>query len=758
MVDAACVPQFAAAARGAVALIIDGFFCSATLLNSCGKSQSQYVLTGFHCIRHIVESRVASGFPNGAINSFLDVTVIYNWRSHGCSKAQPPLGWRDGVQSTFGAYISAYANDTDFVLLKLARNPPAHFEVRANGWNANKQLPVKSALLHFPAGDLLKVSVPDGVPTLRRFCPSCCTDSDSPAKGEAHCWRSEEFRVVNYSVGSSAPGSSGGALLDASGAVIGAMHGGYASCAHPHDDFFSRFSEMYNNSLRYDQPLYGARLQPHIDPEPDGSYACRAANLFNESLHRRPFIHVECSSDPEIAIANAEAREVVLELHPHAWFEAILTIALSTSPSANVGLRIVIQDVHDVFESQSLHSNITVPPSSINFEASSYFCNFSRGRWYEPCEVGLRALRFGVRAKVWFDVITSDAEYTDVVPEPIYLEASQQRVGRQSPLCAVYKLDTTEVMGATNQAKIALQGSLSCASDPCSMWPDTVGDIRIHIDQPSVVSLGGKFFSNGALYDRCPIVHTQPVLTTSSKFETSTLLAPGRYVFQTQVANSSIRYSSVHSACEALSRDMHLAPPITCQVKNYDGLSILKTDHITASDIDGDGRPEVILRLIVEDKVVLRLDTCGSTVDLRLRLYGGCPYKQILEGGVAGDGRSTLIEDGDGGNQRICEGRSKIGSYGNDAFISGRLDKGEYWLLVDSDGDDAFTLFNPWHVNVQCSSSKGDDGSVVYIQGSVQFGEYLGMSLTLGACVWLLMTIWSMARRRNNPTKQTILV
>ena len=49
------------------------------------------------------------------------------------------------------------------------------------------------------------------------------------------------------------------------------MHGGYATCAHPRDDFFGQLALAYTNPKRYEQPAAAAALWPHIDPRPSGS-------------------------------------------------------------------------------------------------------------------------------------------------------------------------------------------------------------------------------------------------------------------------------------------------------------------------------------------------------------------------------------------------------------------------------------------------------------------------------------------------------
>lgn len=259
MVDVGCDPAWSDVSRGVVALLLDGGLCTGSLLNARptppDPTSGPLLLTGFHCVRHIVEQRVTAGWPDGAIGSFLPITVIYNWRSPGCAHPQAPEPWRGaGLQASYGASLVAYANDSDTALLRLAAPPPASFRARLNGWNAEAAPPRHVATIHHPSGDLQKLAVSWSAPALSLFCPGCCTPEGRRVVPAQRCWRHSEWL---YDVGSSSHGSSGAPLFDSEGLVVGQMHGGYATCAHPRDDYFGTLAAAYNNSLRYVRAVAG---------------------------------------------------------------------------------------------------------------------------------------------------------------------------------------------------------------------------------------------------------------------------------------------------------------------------------------------------------------------------------------------------------------------------------------------------------------------------------------------------------------------
>eukprot|EP00962_Isochrysis_galbana_P061993 scaffold49244_cov191-Isochrysis_galbana.AAC.1 len=67
-------------------------------------------------------------------------------------------------------------------------------------------------------------------------------------------------------------------------------------------------------------------------------------------------------------------------------------------------------------------------------------------------------------------------------------------------------------------------------------------------------------------------------------------------------------------------------------------------------DLDGDGRPELLLRVFIAPGVTsFSIDTCGSASDGRIRLFAGCPW-----GGGALALSRPLLEDGDSGTVERC--------------------------------------------------------------------------------------------------------
>ena len=128
MVDAACEPAWTRAARGVVALLIDRSICSGTLINTLGgRREKPLLLTAFHCVRALVEQRIAAArraraaalkapaAPAASAANTTEVSAealaglaglvplhaLFNWESTGCGAAaaelegaRPPVGLR----------------------------------------------------------------------------------------------------------------------------------------------------------------------------------------------------------------------------------------------------------------------------------------------------------------------------------------------------------------------------------------------------------------------------------------------------------------------------------------------------------------------------------------------------------------------------------------------------------------------------------------------------------------------------------------
>lgn len=233
-VDAMCpssLPSGATAARDATTLIetltFDKFgvasshTCTATLLSDNAGTGVPHLLTADHCVSNQVQ----------AANTY----VWTWWRASACnatSAAQTSYGdWGNVEAFADYLYSETKSKGTDVALLRLdlygslpelGGEPPA-----LAGWNASTFSSGQVSAFHHPSGDWLKYS-----------------------SGQA-TYKSSNFLKVTWSTGVTEGGSSGGALLNSAGQVIGTLWGGSSFCATPTlPDYYGRFSGAYSRGLR----------------------------------------------------------------------------------------------------------------------------------------------------------------------------------------------------------------------------------------------------------------------------------------------------------------------------------------------------------------------------------------------------------------------------------------------------------------------------------------------------------------------------
>lgn len=204
------------AGKSVCRVIIDGnTLCTGTLLNNTANDGTPYVLTAAHCLNNS--------------NEFQTTIFTFNYQSPNC------VSFMEGnfYQSLSGSKLRSYAEDLDVALLEINDLPPATYQPVWAGWNRSTSITAPVTTIHQPQGDVKKIAKANHVPTKASFYTSLF-------KPDSH------WRVDRWDSGSSQEGSSGAALFDAQGYVIGSLSGGSASCSNPVNDNFSRFEKAWS--------------------------------------------------------------------------------------------------------------------------------------------------------------------------------------------------------------------------------------------------------------------------------------------------------------------------------------------------------------------------------------------------------------------------------------------------------------------------------------------------------------------------------
>jgi hypothetical protein len=188
--------------RGVVMLLIGGVMgCTGSLVSNTDGDCRPLVLTANHCL---------STSPEAASTTF-----AFNYERPACDDGVPSTS-----QTLTGSSLVATYDSSDFTLLELDQPPPQDFDAYFVGWSRSPDPPAESRTIHHPKGDTKKISE-DLEPAV--------VSPQSPSK----------WRVTNWELGTTEPGSSGSPLLDTAARIRGALSQGIAACdnLNGYDDF-----------------------------------------------------------------------------------------------------------------------------------------------------------------------------------------------------------------------------------------------------------------------------------------------------------------------------------------------------------------------------------------------------------------------------------------------------------------------------------------------------------------------------------------
>jgi len=235
------------------------FYCTGSLMNNTSQDFSNLLLSAAHCSNDF--------FGGHATDEDYSKWVFYfNYESVGCSNT--------GSQeySVIGAEKLAIADNpsdvgSDFLLLRFLQDIPPKYNPYYCGWDAGVGNSTHGVGIHHPDGDIKKIS----------------TYTSSLGSGS---WGSalNTHWIVNWVAtenghGVTEGGSSGSALFDDEGLVIGALTGGESSCANPSaTDLYGKVSYSWESN----GDLASQQLKPWLDPGNTG--ILKMPGSFNDNL------------------------------------------------------------------------------------------------------------------------------------------------------------------------------------------------------------------------------------------------------------------------------------------------------------------------------------------------------------------------------------------------------------------------------------------------------------------------------------------
>ena len=218
-------------------IILNGFVCTGTLINNTSNDRAPYFLTANHC-------------ESGSTSTW---AFRFNWISPDPSCGNT-LASEDATeeQTTSGATVLAANPKSDMKLLQLDGGLDSSWNLNWAGWDRSGTAPEFVVGIHHPSGDIMKVCRENQAPST--------TLLDFNGEPETETWR-----IDNWDIGVTERGSSGSAIFDPNGRIIGQLAGGTAACNGTDDnnepDFYGRFDTSWDSG-RTD----ATRLSNWLDP------------------------------------------------------------------------------------------------------------------------------------------------------------------------------------------------------------------------------------------------------------------------------------------------------------------------------------------------------------------------------------------------------------------------------------------------------------------------------------------------------------
>lgn len=223
-------------------------WCTGTLVNNTNYDRTPYLLTAAHCIEDVQSSSYYSQF-----------VFYFNYETSGCST---PTSEPSRSKSLTGATLKAYDNThgnagSDFCLLLLNNDVPQSYNPYWAGWDRRDQAVTQGVCIHHPAGDVKKISTFGTRIQSVRLGASTATH-----------WK-VVWKATTNGYGITEGGSSGSALFNSDGLVIGDLTGGDSGCDVPNSsklDYYGKLSYSWasNGSAN------NRKLQPWLDPTNSG--------------------------------------------------------------------------------------------------------------------------------------------------------------------------------------------------------------------------------------------------------------------------------------------------------------------------------------------------------------------------------------------------------------------------------------------------------------------------------------------------------
>lgn len=245
--------------RAQAQMTFSGSVCSGQLVNTVRGDRRRLFTTANHCIS-----------TQGSATSLV---LYWRYESPSCRPVDSAQNGQviprsgNSIEQTGGATLLATHAPSDSTLLELNSLIPGGANPYWLGWDRSTSVPASTSVVHHPRGHEKRIS----------FDFDAAQRSDDTVAGVPGDFH---WRVVDWDLGTTEPGSSGSGLLNPQRRLIGVLSGGGAACGNNLDDFFGRMDVAWSGG-----GSSATRFSNHLDPDNvgaltiDGAANCAAPTV-----------------------------------------------------------------------------------------------------------------------------------------------------------------------------------------------------------------------------------------------------------------------------------------------------------------------------------------------------------------------------------------------------------------------------------------------------------------------------------------------
>jgi len=237
------------------------FWCTGSLINNTKNDGTPYFLTANHCGEYADSTDYAQWL------------FYFNYESQDCEQPvfEPELHSLSGADMLAHA-TSGTTTGSDFKLLLLKNNVPSNYKPYYNGWDIKGEASQNGVTIHHPQGDLKMISTYESALISTKY-------NSQTQDPDGNYWMVKWAKTTSGH-GVTEGGSSGSPIFSNNGYIVGALTGGFASCANlDAPDYYGKLSHSWESGNDSTE-----QLKYWLDPTGSGITSLKGNNLDSTNI------------------------------------------------------------------------------------------------------------------------------------------------------------------------------------------------------------------------------------------------------------------------------------------------------------------------------------------------------------------------------------------------------------------------------------------------------------------------------------------